>query len=83
LSGCGNAAGFDVWPDLVGEFGYELSCNGEPANGISFEGESVGVAVSNGLACGLDGNIIRGEELGKGAGDKALQWSEPLRILGL
>ena len=83
LSGCGLAAGFEVGPDLIGEFGDQLGCDAEPADGVSFEGESVGVAVSNGLACLFDNNVIRGEEFGEYASNEALQWGEPFRVLGL
>ena len=83
MSGCGLAAGFEVGPDLIGEFGDQLGCDAEPADGISFEGEAVGVAVSDGLACLFDNNVICREEFGKCTGDEAFQWGEPFRILGL
>ena len=83
MSGCSLATGFEVRPDLIGELGDQLCCDTEPADGVSFEGESVGVAVSNGLACLFDNNVIRGEEFGEYASNEALQWGEPFLILGL
>jgi hypothetical protein len=83
LSGRGLAAGFEVGPDLIGEFGDQLGCDAEPADGVSFESESVGVTVSNGLACLFDNNVICGEKFGECTGNEAFQWSEPFRILGL
>ena len=83
MSGCGDTAGFEVRPDLISEFGDQLGCNTEPADGVSFEGESVGVTVSDGLACLFDDNVVRGEEFGECTGNETLQWSEPFRILGL
>jgi len=72
LSGCADAAGLEVGPDLIGDFGDQLGCDGEPADGVSFEGEAVGVAVSDRLACGFDDDLIRGEEFGECAIDEAL-----------
>ena len=83
MSGRGLAAGFEVGPDLIGEFGDQLGCDAEPADGVSFEGESVGVAISDGLACLLNNDVVRGEEFGEYASNEALQWGEPFLILGL
>ena len=83
LSGCGLAAGFEVGPNLIGELGYQLGCDAEPADGVSFEGESVGVAIADGLACLLNNDVVRGKEFGEHASNEALQWGEPFRVLGL
>lgn len=71
LAGCADAAGFEVGPDLVGEFGDELRCDAEPADGVAFEGEAVGVAVSDGFAGFFDDDVVRREEFGEDAGDEA------------
>jgi len=83
LSCCALGARFEVWPDLIGEFGNQLCCDAEPADGVTFEGEAVGVAVSDGLACLFNNNVVRGEEFGECASNEAFQWSEPFRILSL
>jgi hypothetical protein len=70
LAGCADAASFEVGPDLVGEFGDELGGDAEPANGIAFEGEAVGVAVSDGFAGLFDDDVVFGEEFGEYAGDE-------------
>ena len=62
--GCGcDAAGFDVRPDLVGEGGDELCCDGEPAQGVAFEGEAVEVAVAFFFAGNFDGDVVCWEEV--------------------
>lgn len=60
-----------------------MGCDAEPADGVSFEGESVGVAVSDRLTCLFNDNVIFGEEFGEYASNEALQWGEPFLILGL
>lgn len=71
LAGCADAAGFEVRPNLVGEFGDELRCDAEPADGVAFEGEAIGVAVSDGFAGLFDYDVVRGKEFGEYAGDEA------------
>ena len=83
MSCCSLGARFEVWPDLIGEFGDQLRCDAEPADGVAFEGEAVGVAISDGLACLLNNDVVRGEEFGEYASNEALQWSEPFRVLSL
>jgi hypothetical protein len=64
-----DAAGFDVRPDCLGEFGDELRGDGEPAQGVAFEGEAVCVAVALWFAGGFNGDVgVVGEEFGKGVG---------------
>jgi hypothetical protein len=56
---------------LVGEFGDELRGDAEPADGVAFEGEAVGVAVSDGFAGFFDDDVVFGEEFGEYTGDEA------------
>ena len=82
--GCGcDAAGFDVRPDLVGEGGDELRGDGEPAQGVAFEGEAVEVAVSFRFAGGFDGDVVLGEEFGEGVVEEAFEGGEPFGVFGL
>jgi hypothetical protein len=78
-----DAAGFDVWPDCLGEFGDELRGDGEPAEGVAFEGEAVCVAVSFWFAGAFDGDVVYGEEFGEGVVEEAFEGREPFGVFGL
>ena len=83
LAGCRDSARFDVGPDLVGECGHELRGDGEPAQGVAFEGEAVGVAVSFGFAGGFDCDVVCWEEFAKGVVEEAFQRCHPFGVFGL
>ena len=73
----------DVGPDLVGKGGDELSCDGQPANGVALECEAVGVAVANRFARLFNDNIVLGKELAEGAIEQTLERGHPFLVFGL
>jgi hypothetical protein len=61
-----------------------LGGDGEPAQGVAFEGEAVCVAVPLGFAGGFDGDVgAVGEEFGEGVVEEAFEGGEPFGVFGL
>ena len=81
---CRDAAGGDVGPDLAGEGWDELRGDGEPAQGVAFEGEAVCVAVALWLAGGFDGDVgVVGEEFGESVVQETFEGGQPFGVFGL
>jgi len=83
LAGGRDAARCDVRPDLVGEVGHELRGDGEPAQGVAFEGEAVGVAVALWFAGGFDRDFVCWEEFAEGVVEEAFERGLPFGVFGL